>query len=66
MRLDEYAKQEPERRRSRWVDRLPDEVQAEIIESPAPPQTIVRWLESIGYPDCTPERLRPLLRERRS
>jgi hypothetical protein len=64
--LDEYAQVHAAgRTHQRWIDRLPDDVVAEITGSQTPLSVVVAWLESIGYEGATPSKMKPLIDARK-
>jgi hypothetical protein len=49
----------------RWVDSLPEEIQAQILASTAGSTIVSRWLkESLGYTGATANRVNTLIKER--
>lgn len=65
VRLEEYARGHASRRtHRRWVDRLPDEVVAQIVASRAGPSVVVAWLESLGFDGASLSKIKPLLAAR--
>ena len=62
--LDEFADREKSTQ-ARWVDTLPTEVIAQIMDSQAGAAQINRWLIGEGFPESTVRRIEPLINERR-
>jgi hypothetical protein len=48
----------------RWVDQLPDELVTQIVGSETPPSVVIAWLESLGYENATPAKVKPLIVQR--
>jgi len=63
--LDSFRFSHDRRGRSRWVDRLPDDLKSEIVDSDAGATIITRWLREVhGYQDATVNRVAALIRDR--
>ena len=62
--LAEFVAQARNRRLPRWSDCLPDTVVEQIMASDLKGSRISKWLQEIGYPEATPQRLAALINDR--
>ncbi|MFM7062635.1 MAG: hypothetical protein ACKO04_03960 [Actinomycetes bacterium] len=63
--LDEFAEQRHPARRYAWWWRLPEQVREELVESSAPTEVCVLWLQESGWPDATFGKVDPFRRKAR-